>query len=342
MSKVISTAGREVLIRSEKDKLNNFSFLPIIDKVDVFPRNYANNEHFQKNVYMLKSHTGVDIGFVLKLIVLEIREVCGDLATRLFTVNDDSMYVRFKPTSFQERDDLTEELCQLLRVKSKLECIKTWRDEKYAVYVEHEPYVLIERGLAGAFGIVTYGVHVNGFFRDSTSGEIKFWIPRRSATKPTWPSMLDNIVAGGIGHPHGIYETVLKECMEEATLSADVIEKNIKSVGSVSYLFFQGDIEEERFEHESAFITGEVEYIFDVELPPDVIPVPNDGEVEQFGIFGLQEVVDALKRGEFKPNCALIMVEFLIRHGYITPEIEPNYTEIISRMHRQLPFPVMR
>ncbi|CDO92183.1 unnamed protein product [Kluyveromyces dobzhanskii CBS 2104] len=341
MSKVVSRYNREFLVRSEEDQLTNFSFLPVIDAVDSFPSNYEANEYYQKNVYKLQSHTGIDIGFMLKLVVAEIKKIDKDLVSKLFTIDDELMCVRFKPTSFQERDDLTETLSQKLRAESKLECIKTWRNEKYAVYAEHEPYVLIERGLAGAFGIVTYGIHMNGFFHDKKTGNKLFWIPRRSATKSTWPSLLDNTVAGGIGYPLGIYETLLKECMEEATLASDVVERNITSVGSVSYLSFQGDINKEKFEQESCFITGEVEYVYDMELPSNIIPKPNDDEVEQFGIYTLQEVIYSIKKGEFKPNCALILVEFLIRHGYITPENEPNYTEIVSRMHRRLPFPVM-
>jgi hypothetical protein len=32
--------------------------------------------------------------------------------------------------------------------------------------------------------------------------------------------------------------------------------------------------------------------------------------------------------------------DFFIRHGIITPENEPNYIEIASRLHRELEFPL--
>jgi len=34
--------------------------------------------------------------------------------------------------------------------------------------------------------------------------------------------------------------------------------------------------------------------------------------------------------------------DFFIRHGIITPENEPNYVEISSRIHRTLEFPLAK
>ena len=50
----------------------------------------------------------------------------------------------------------------------------------------------------------------------------------------------------------------------------------------------------------------------------------------------VSEVMDALHAGQFKPNSGLMMVDFLIRHGLVTPENEPAYAEIMTRMHRRL------
>jgi len=53
-------------------------------------------------------------------------------------------------------------------------------------------------------------------------------------------------------------------------------------------------------------------------------------------LLSIPEVLNALHNGEFKPNCGLIIVDFLMRHGIITPETEPNYIEISWRTHRRL------
>jgi len=70
-----------------------------------------------------------------------------------------------------------------------------------------------------------------------------------------------------------------------------------------------------------------------------VIPQPNDSEVEQFYLWTVEEVQSRLAAGEFKPNCALVMLDFFLRHGILTPENEKDYQEIEKRVHRELDFP---
>lgn len=47
---------------------------------------------------------------------------------------------------------------------------------------------------AGLFGIIQYGVHVNGYTKDK-NGELQMWIAKRSKTKQTFPDMYDNMVS---------------------------------------------------------------------------------------------------------------------------------------------------
>ena len=44
-----------------------------------------------------------------------------------------------------------------------------------------------------------------------------------------------------------------------------------------------------------------------------VILRPNDGEAETFSLMTSEEVVDRIVREEFKPNCAIVLVDFFIR-----------------------------
>ena len=43
-------------------------------------------------------------------------------------------------------------------------------------------------------------------------GQYRFWIPKRSSTKETWPGYLDNSVAGGITSGDGPLEAIVREC----------------------------------------------------------------------------------------------------------------------------------
>ena len=54
---------------------------------------------------------------------------------------------------------------------------------------------------------------------------------------PSFPGLLDNTVAGGIPSGIPIFETLLKECMEEASIEADVIKEHARAVGAISYFY---------------------------------------------------------------------------------------------------------
>jgi 8-oxo-dGTP pyrophosphatase MutT (NUDIX family) len=149
--------------------------------------------------------------------------------------------------------------------------------------------------------------------------------------------MLDQTVAGGITAGEPAWTTLIRECMEEASIPALVAEKS-KMVGAITYFYVSG----KGTGGESGLFEPECEYSYDLDLTehPEVVPRPNDGEVQEFNLLSVDEVKAALARGEFKPNCALILIDFLIRHGIITIENENNYVEIVSRVHRRLDFPV--
>ena len=36
---------------------------------------------------------------------------------------------------------------------------------------------------------------------------------------------------------------------------------------------------------------------------------------------------------DFKFNCALVVIDFLIRHGLLTPDDEPDYLRLVSGLH---------
>jgi len=76
---------------------------------------------------------------------------------------------------------------------------------------------------------------MNGFVRTGPSPkDLQMWIARRSLTKPTYPGLLDNMVAGGMGFGHSPWYTVIKESMEEASLPEEIAQR-ARSVGTISY-----------------------------------------------------------------------------------------------------------
>ena len=62
------------------------------------------------------------------------------------------------------------------------------------------------------------------------------------------------------------------------------------------------------------------------------VPPAQDGEVEAFELKPIGEVARLVSETqEFKPNCALVIIDFMIRHGVITPE-QPGYAKLVANM----------
>ncbi|XP_037495118.1 nudix hydrolase 20, chloroplastic [Jatropha curcas] len=159
---------------------------------------------------------------------------------------------------------------------------------------------------------------MNGFVE--RDGEKFLWIAKRSEAKPTYPGMLDHLVAGG--NPHGIScgENIIKECEEEAGIPLSISHKAIP-VGAVSYM----DIEGYRYKRDVLFC-------YDLKLPESFIPKNQDGEVESFNLMPVKYVGNVVRRTHFyKPNCSLVIIDFLFRHGYITPECS-GYLDLLQSL----------
>ncbi|KAJ9548923.1 hypothetical protein OSB04_021466 [Centaurea solstitialis] len=61
-------------------------------------------------------------------------------------------------------------------------------------------YFLLERAATPYFGIKAYGVIMNGYVE--RDGQKYLWVGKRSEVKPTYPGMLDHLVAGGLINYH--------------------------------------------------------------------------------------------------------------------------------------------
>jgi 8-oxo-dGTP pyrophosphatase MutT (NUDIX family) len=227
----------------------------------------------------------------------------------IFTVDKDSNTIAFTtpvqtlPPS--ERTEVLHEINCKLRDRG---VIHGWRNEMFPVVTSFgaEPELLIERAACAPYGTKAYGCHINGYIRDPSSRDIThMWVGKRSASKPTYPSMLDHIVAGGLPHGVSVTANVIKECMEEASIP-EALAATARSVGVVTNSYI---------DHEDNY-KRDVLFCFDLELPPDFVPVPQDGEVECFRLHSIEEVLEIVLRGGphgYKPNCTLVVIDFFIR-----------------------------
>lgn len=205
--------------------------------------------------------------------------------------------------------------------------------EPFAVVgARYDRSVFVERFATALFGLTTRGAHLVAYCMDE--GGMKVWVPRRSAHLYTYPNMLDTTVAGGVKSGVPPFQTIVEEADEEAFLPEDLIRQKARCRGVISHMNVTGD----DFPGEKGLVTPDYVYVYDIELPEDVTPKPHDEEVSSFTLMSIKELQAALLREEFKPDSAAVLVDFLIRHGIITPENEPDFVEISMRLHRRLPF----
>lgn len=205
-----------------------------------------------------------------------------------------------------------------------------WRGEHYSVSESFyaSPLMGIERAATPLFGTMGYGVHLNGYVAKPDG--LHMWVGKRSMKKPTGPGKLDQMVGGGQPLGISVHDNLLKECGEEAGMSPDLAQQAV-SVGTISYLT-------ERAEG----LRHDVLFNYDIALPEAFAPRPTDGEVDAFYLWPIEDILQRIRDTEdFKFNAALVIIDFAVRHGVITPA-DPEYVAIAEglRMGRAGPLSV--
>ena len=168
-----------------------------------------------------------------------------------------------------------------------------------------KPLFEIDRSAVPFFGLRAYGVHVNGFVH-GPDDQMSLWIGRRGTDVRICPGMLDNMVAGGQPIGLGLLENVVKEAEEEAGIPIELAQTAI-SVGNISYVM---DTEQG--------LRPDTMFCFDLELPVGFEPACQDGSVAEYYLWPVERVAEIVETSfEFKFNCNLVIIDFLIRHGFI-------------------------
>ncbi|KAA0199802.1 hypothetical protein HAZT_HAZT007455 [Hyalella azteca] len=182
------------------------------------------------------------------------------------------------------------------------------------------------RVLTALLGIRAFGVHLTGFVRNAAGDVAGVWLQKRADNKPTYPGMMDNMVAGGMSDSLTATQVLFKEAEEEASIPAHLIER-AKSAGSVSFL-----TESDRGIH------ANTEYVFDLELPADFKPSINDGEVQGFALITTEDIMPYLLSPNFKLTSAPVLLDFLIRHGIVNSNTVVDLPQITEMLHTPISF----
>lgn len=178
------------------------------------------------------------------------------------------------------------------------------------------PAFVVDRAAVPFLGLRAWGVHLNGYVR--RGGALHMWIGRRAKDRPTYPGRLDNMVAGGQPAGLGLTENLVKECAEEADIP-EALARRARPVGAITYV-----------QQAPEGLKPDVQFCFDLKLPPDFAPRNTDGEIESFALWPIERVAGTVaETRDFKDNCNLVIIDFLIRHGFVPPD-DPDYVALVG------------
>lgn len=257
---------------------------------------------------------GQRVGWVERRFAEHLREFADVVAV---SATDVSLNAHL--TDFDARTAAMAGLARILRERG---LVPGWHNEDVAVAPRFgaAPLFKLERSAAPLFGVTVLGVHVNGIVRARDG--IRMWIGRRSRGKPSYPGLLDNLCAGGVIYGHGVRETLIKEAGEEASIPAALAARAVPS-GAITYRCAR-----------DGGLRPDILFVYDLDLPADFVPAPGDDEIETFGLRPIDEVIEIVRDSlDFKFNCNLVIIDFLVRHGFITPD-QPDYIAIVGGLRQ--------
>lgn len=293
-------------------KVYEEDLVKILQRINNFRLDY-NNVHKHKQFVC----DGVQVGIVSE----EVVKLLVDYP-EVFTITATMLLFNADLTEFNQRTQALDFVLRDLREKGDVDCLRGWREECYEISQSFgsPPLFRIERAAAPVFGIRKYGVQVNGYVEDEV-GNLHVWIQRRSSSKPTYPGKLDNFVSGGLTEGRGVLETAIKEAAEEAGLTTQ-LAAGLQACGTVSYMH-----QSERGIH------PQTEYVFDISLPATFIPENTDGEVDEWFLCPVHQLINNLYSQEFKLTSIPTTLDFMIRHGYIDSETEVQLPTLVEMLH---------
>ena len=218
-------------------------------------------------------------------------------------------------------DSRSKILDLVVRELVKQGAVSNYLGEPYAVtsHGRDQVYAIIDRGAAAYFGIRAYGQHINGYVE--TPEGLKLWIARRAADRIHYPNKLDNLVAGGLPHDISLQANLSKECQEEANIPQELVNQACPA-GAITYCC-----------ETEAGLKPDTLYCYDLELPETFKPLNTDGEVAEFQLLKVEKVMKLVRDTDhFKLNCNLVLLDFFIRHGLLSPD-EPDYLDLVAGLH---------
>lgn len=176
------------------------------------------------------------------------------------------------------------------------------------------PLFKMRRFYTRFLGVQVDCVMINGYQRDG------YWAAVRSQNVHYEQGKHDLMVAGCVLIEHTIDEEALDEGKKECGLSAKDMPfvKHVQTIQMLSH-------------NRAGYLINEIFYIYDYDTTDRFTPyVVDEFEVDRFDLLGFDDMIKRIRNGEsFRSEVMVVMIDFLLRHGYIPPE-DPEYPALIE------------
>ncbi len=219
----------------------------------------------------------------------------------VFTVSANHTELNTILQTVEQRSAAVAEVLEQLVIRG---AIPPLYGELYPVVTQYgqSAVFLLDRMAAQFLGIRAFGQHLNGYVKSAQG--ILLWVGHRAADRNVFPDRFDNMVAGGLPYGIKLSDNLAKECMEEAGISKG-LAANAKPVGEISYCC-----------ETELGLKPDTLFCYDLSFPSTFMPHCTDGEVAGFYLWPVEEVARVVRETErFKPNCNLVIIDFLLRHN---------------------------
>lgn len=210
-------------------------------------------------------------------------------------ITDEAVHVVAAP---RQRLPLELVMARIAKALHANGCLRGWRGELLDVYGEGRRLCVLERAAMRPLGLLTKAVHLNAWSPDG-----RFWIAKRSDTKATDPGMWDTLVGGLAVAAESLDTSLLRECAEEAGLSAT----DLRDRTSLRVVLRMHRRLPEGYQVEDMLVS-------DCVLPRDTIPCNQDGEVSEIRLATVDETWSMIEAGAFTYEAeACILDSFAMR-----------------------------
>jgi 8-oxo-dGTP pyrophosphatase MutT (NUDIX family) len=174
-----------------------------------------------------------------------------------------------------------------------------WRDEQLAVPdAQGRRVATVERAVVRVLGVTTQAVHLVGVAPDG-----RVWVQQRSLDKANDPGLWDTLMGGMVSAADSVETALVRETWEEAGLVTS----------GLLHVARGGRVTTRRPSDDSGGAGYVIEHIdwYRAVVPDGMVPVNQDGEVQQFELLDRAALLERLHGNAFTQEAALILCEAL-------------------------------